>query len=430
MDTGNFDTLEEDISDAVDAAVSEISDKVNAGVSGISDKVNAGVSGISDAVNVGVSGIPGSADDAIPGASGAVKGVTWESNDAADKIPYTNRTARIPHYAPSAPMKNVGSVTGTVSEVVGITGCAFYGAISAFLILDLVISGLSAFHPGFIVMILLAIGFFFLFRYGKSLRQRLKRAKEYARLCGNQHYCNIKEMARQLDKQESFVRSDVKKILKAGIFPEGHLDREETCLMLDNQIWQQYLTIEKQRMIRDEDERTAQEQLSKMKAQSGDGKAQAGQTPEQQNPELQAMIREGEECIKKLREMNDNIEGEVISAKLFTLENLLKEIFERVQQHPEQMPKMHKFMDYYLPTTMKLVRAYEDFDNMSAPGEEVLEAKEEIEKTLDTINHAFTELLNRLFRDSAFDATTDAQVLKTMLEKEGLTGSPIFEKVH
>ena len=87
---------------------------------------------------------------------------------------------------------------------------------------------------------------------------------------------------------------------------------------------------------------------------------------------------------------------------------------------------MHKLMDYYLPTTLKLVEAYADFDRISAPGEEIISAKAEIENTLDTINRAFTELLNNLFQNAVFDATTDAQVLKTMLAREGLTKEMAF----
>ena len=80
-------------------------------------------------------------------------------------------------------------------------------------------------------------------------------------------------------------------------------------------------------------------------------------------------------------------------------------------------------MEYYLPTMLKLVEQYAEFDRMSSPGEDVQEAKAEIEKTLDMINQAFVTLLNNLFRDAAFDASADAQVLQTMLAKEGLTES-------
>lgn len=128
--------------------------------------------------------------------------------------------------------------------------------------------------------------------------------------------------------------------------------------------------------------------------------------------------------------MNDNIPGEEISAKLFRLENLLKEIFEALREHPEQRHQMKKFMNYYLPTTLKLVEAYEEFDDLSAQSPEIIEAKAEIEKTLDTINSAFVELLGRMHRDTAYDVTTDAQVLQTMLAQEGLAGQDVFAKVR
>ena len=136
-----------------------------------------------------------------------------------------------------------------------------------------------------------------------------------------------------------------------------------------------------------------------------------------------AVVAEGMEYIRHLRDLNDRIEGEAISEKLYRLENLLKEIFDRVQEHPEQMHRMHKLMDYYLPTMLKLVEQYAEFDEISSPGDDILDAKKEIEKTLDMINQAFVTLLNNLFRDAAFDASADAQVLQTMLAKEGLTES-------
>ena len=139
--------------------------------------------------------------------------------------------------------------------------------------------------------------------------------------------------------------------------------------------------------------------------------------------ELHSMVAEGMEYIRHLRDLNDRIEGEAISEKLYRLENLLKEIFDRVQEHPEQMHRMHKLMDYYLPTMLKLVEQYAEFDEISSPGDDILDAKKEIEKTLDMINQAFVTLLNNLFRDAAFDASADAQVLQTMLAKEGLTES-------
>ena len=105
-------------------------------------------------------------------------------------------------------------------------------------------------------------------------------------------------------------------------------------------------------------------------------------------------------------------------------------VYKAVGKGTEQMSRMHKVMDYYLPTTVKLLTAYKEFDAVSAPGADIISAKGEIEKTIDTINAAFVELLNTLFQNRVFDVTTDAQVLQTMLASEGLTKEMAFDKIE
>ncbi len=108
---------------------------------------------------------------------------------------------------------------------------------------------------------------------------------------------------------------------------------------------------------------------------------------------------------------------------------MILRIFKRVEQHPELISDLHKFMDYYLPTTVKLLKAYEELDKQPVEGENIKTAKQEIENTLDTINEAFENLLDSFFRNTAWDVSTDISVLKTMLAQEGLTGNKDFESV-
>ena len=226
----------------------------------------------------------------------------------------------------------------------------------------------------------------------------------------------INEMARYTGKSVRYVRRDLRKMLKAGMFPDGHLDDKETCFMLNNVIYRQYLETEKAYL--------EQKKISEQEKEQNTAGTDTQDTDQnRREQELHSIVAEGMEYIRHLRDLNDRIEGEAISEKLYRLENLLKEIFDRVQEHPEQMHRMHKLMDYYLPTMLKLVEQYAEFDEISNPGEDILDAKKEIEKTLDMINQAFVTLLNNLFRDAAFDASADAQVLQTMLAREGLTES-------
>lgn len=323
-----------------------------------------------------------------------------------------------------APFRQVGMLSSVLFKVFGGIGIGVTAVLCA------VFFGLSLGLGGgwWLVFFWIGValfGFAAMLRLGITQKRRLNRAKKYVELAGHNQYINLEDLALHTNQDTRFVLKEIKKMLRTGFFPEGHLDVRESCLMLNDALYREYLTLEKQRKIL-EREQKAREKASAPKQAEQAVEPQAAKAAEN---ELDAMIAQGQDCIRRLRNMNDNIPGEEISAKLFRLENVLKEIFEGLKDHPEQLPQMKKFMNYYLPTTLKLVAAYEEFDDVSAQGEEIREAKAEIEKTLDTINSAFEELLNRMFRETAYDVTTDAQVLKTMLAKEGLAVESKFEKV-
>ena len=247
---------------------------------------------------------------------------------------------------------------------------------------------------------------------GSKQRSLLKRAQRYMQICGTKMYADIDEIALQTGNSAKFVRKDLKKMLRKGMFPEGHLDRQETCFMLSNEVYRQYTETAEAFQMREQ-----------MKAESTRQKTieeEAQEIKNQQEVELNAMMAEGMTYIQKLRALNDAIPGAEITAQLSQLESLLRQIFDRVKEHPEQMNRMHKLMEYYLPTTVKLMEAYVQFEKVENPGQDIRDAKAEIQKTLGIINEAFTELLNNLFQDEVFDATTDAQVLQAMLSREGL----------
>ena len=338
-----------------------------------------------------------------------------EQNRARNQAqPVTPRKATAAEMTSLVKMEKKGNVSGTLCTVFGGIGLGFsgLGLLVQLLLAAFQAASLSAaILPGVLSLVFLEMS-----SYGYGQRRRLKRAEKYLELCGTKMYGEINEMARYTGKSVRYVRRDLRKMLKAGMFPDGHLDDKETCFMLNNVIYRQYLETEKAYL--------EQKKISEQEKEQNTAGTDTQDTDQnRREQELHSMVAEGMEYIRHLRDLNDRIEGEAISEKLYRLENLLKEIFDRVQEHPEQMHRMHKLMDYYLPTMLKLVEQYAEFDEISSPGEDILDAKKEIEKTLDMINQAFVTLLNNLFRDAAFDASADAQVLQTMLAREGLTES-------
>ncbi len=137
-------------------------------------------------------------------------------------------------------------------------------------------------------------------------------------------------------------------------------------------------------------------------------------------PEIRKAIDEGRQYVQKIKNANIEIPGEEISLKLDRLEEVTGKIFDYVEAHPEKFPEIKKFTEYFLPTTLKLLDAYREFDYQPIRGENISSAKKEIEDTMDTINLAFENLLDDLFQDAAMDVSTDISVLETMLAQEGL----------
>ncbi|MBR6469198.1 MAG: 5-bromo-4-chloroindolyl phosphate hydrolysis family protein [Lachnospiraceae bacterium] len=255
---------------------------------------------------------------------------------------------------------------------------------------------------GVIFFLTMAVASGGLIYVGTESRKLLDRARRYARICGAKMYAKVSQIASATGFKEKKIRKDIKKMLSKGFFPEGYLDAEETTLMLSNEVYKDYTQM-----------------LSRAKVEAQE--AADGKLTGEEKSELEIMIADGMAAVGRLHKLNEDIPGEVITKKLDCLEGLLKQMFDRVSEHPEQMDRMHKLMDYYLPTMLKLVEAYSEYDKVTAPGKEIVQAKAEIEKTLDTINEAFVQLLNNLFQDSVWDVTSDAQVLTTMLTQEGLT---------
>ena len=308
--------------------------------------------------------------------------------------------------------RKVGQTSAILSIIFGSMGIILLCFSLLFTLLSFAID--VFFSPKLLILqIALIIGCTFVTFQGLSKYKRLTRMKRYVSLCDGNMYINIRELALQTNKSADYVLKDVKKMLKLGFFPQGHLDEKETCLMLDDETYREYLKINQQRKV------IAQEEAAK--------KATLQKKKQAQSPELERMMKDGQTYIQKLHEMNELLPGEVISNKLYRMENLLKEIFEQLEEDPSQMPNMQKLMEYYLPTTIKLLEAYKNFNDVTVPNNDIIKAKSEIEKTVDTINEAFTELLNKLFQSTVFDVTTDAQVLQTMLAKEGLTKNQFSE---
>ena len=140
------------------------------------------------------------------------------------------------------------------------------------------------------------------------------------------------------------------------------------------------------------------------------------------NAELDKMISDGRKAVSEMKRLDDAIEDEKISADIRRLETVCQQIFQQVKADPAKLPQIRRFMDYYLPTTLKLLNAYDRMDATGVAGESITGTKERVESIMGTIVSAFEKQLDSLFGADAMDISTDISVLETMLAREGLAG--------
>ena len=247
-----------------------------------------------------------------------------------------------------------------------------------------------------------------------------KRFRRYQQVIGERTFCLIEELSAAIGKKPKFVQKDLRKMIRDGFFPQGYLDKKETCLITDQQTYQQYLQTEKAYEVR------AQE------AQADGRKAGAQQasasTAAPHGSEYQELLAEGQSYIRHIHTCNDKIEDPVISEKLDRMEMIVTRIFTEAGRNPDIADDLKKMMSYYLPTTKKLLDAYCELDEQPVPGENIETTKREIAATLDTLNNAFAKLLDDLFEEKAWDISSDISVLNTMLAQEGLTEGAFDKK--
>ena len=305
--------------------------------------------------------------------------------------------------------KKAGSAVGSrVTFILGILGAGFNGIISAMMVaatLADVFTGGGDITGGVVASVFflsMTAVFAMVANYGKKGREVAEHYKQYRKILSVNGYANIADIAKMTDIPEDKVRKELKSMTRAGMFKQGHFDDRETCFIASDEMYQLYRQAEdNSKRLREEAEKERREQ----------GYVSA---------ELKEVLDKGSGYVKLIREVNDDIPGREVSDKLEKMEKIVSKIFETVRENPEQADKLSMFMDYYLPTTAKLIMAYRDMDRKEVQGENIIAAKQEIENTLDMINEAFEKLFDSMFKEQSLDVQTDIDVMRTMMKQQGL----------
>lgn len=224
------------------------------------------------------------------------------------------------------------------------------------------------------------------------MRRRLRRYAKYQAIAGKKPTVTISQLAAAANVSTRRVENDLEQMVQKGLWgKEAYLDLGRGVLV-----------------------RTFE----------------AAEDLEQAQKEAQPAPTEAEEGysgqLRDIRRANDRIADPAISAKIDRLEDLAGKIFRIVEEEPAKKAKASTFLNYYLPTTQKLLDSYADFEEAGVSGGNVSQAKQRIADTMDKIVAGFERQLDQLYQSDAMDVDSDIRVMEQMLRRDGGSAAEDF----
>jgi hypothetical protein len=145
---------------------------------------------------------------------------------------------------------------------------------------------------------------------------------------------------------------------------------------------------------------------------------------------IDKLLDEEERAISEMRRLDRAIEDEKVSSQIVHLEEVTTKIVDFIVENPGKKSQVRKFFNYYLPTTLKLLNAYDRMDETGISGMNIDGTKGKVEEMMDTSLAAFDKQLDALYADDALDISAEIKVMEGMLKQEGLKDDPITGMKH
>ena len=219
-----------------------------------------------------------------------------------------------------------------------------------------------------------------------AMKRRQRRYATYLRTAGQKPAVPLAHLARAADVSEKRLEKDLDAMLEKGLWGENaYIDKGNGMLFRSQEAASAYFAA-----------------------------ANAARQPQ----EAPAPAEGYDGVLHQIRDLNDRIADEALSTKIDRLEQVSGSIFKAIEDDEDKRAAAGKFLNYYLPTTLKLLENYASFEEAGVSGENLSQAKAKIEKTMDSIVAGFEHQLDELYRSDAMDIDSDIRVMETMLRRD------------
>lgn len=316
------------------------------------------------------------------------------------------------------------TASGVIMAASGGAGTVFIGIPALIAALDPLAVGV----PGLGVTAALGVmtaGFAALLGFGVRNLRRASKLKALQRAVGQREAVTFDDIAARMQVSPKAALSTSRTLIKGGYLPEGRIDDENTTLMVTENAYHQY------RQFQQSQRQTLAEREAAEAARAAEAAARAAHEQdisERLTPEQRAFVARGRDYVRQMDELNAAIDDAAVSERITAIQEVVGRILARAEEEPAIIAGLDRLTAYYLPTTVKLLDAYDRLEEEPIQGENISSSRSEIERTLDVLHSAFEKLFDDTYQDLSLDVSADISVLHAMLAQEGLTEGPFDVK--
>ena len=316
------------------------------------------------------------------------------------------------------------TASGVVMAAAGGTGAVFFGIPALVSALTPAVAG----NPEVAVTAILGIltaGFATLLGFGIRNLRRASKLKALQRAVGQREAVGFDDLAARMQVSPKAALAASRTLIKGGYLPEGRIDDENTTLMVTENAYHQY------RQFQQSQRQTLAEREAAEAARAAEAAARAAHEQdisERLTPEQRAFVARGRDYVRQMDELNAAIDDAAVSERITAIQDVVGRILARAEEEPAVIAGLDRLTAYYLPTTVKLLDAYDRLEEEPIQGENISSSRSEIEHTLEVLHSAFEKLFDDTYQDLSLDVSADISVLHAMLAQEGLTEGPFDVK--
>lgn len=316
------------------------------------------------------------------------------------------------------------TASGVVMAAAGGAGMVFFGIPALVSALAPAVAG----NPEVAVTAILGIltaGFATLLGFGIRNLRRASKLKALQRAVGQREAVGFDDLAARMQVSPKAALAASRTLIKGGYLPEGRIDDENTTLMVTENAYHQY------RQFQQSQRQTLAEREAAEAARAAEAAARAAREQdisERLTPEQRAFVARGRDYVRQMDELNAAIDDAAVSERITAIQEVVGRILARAEEEPAVIAGLDRLTAYYLPTTVKLLDAYDRLEEEPIQGENISSSRSEIEHTLEVLHSAFEKLFDDTYQDLSLDVSADISVLHAMLAQEGLTEGPFDVK--